>query len=304
MWFGRLKLGVRSVRRCLPHLAGFAVHWPEPHPTPPPCVSFAPFPWSLFPSRRNFWLQPPGAGVCAFSLLPAAEPSGPVVICSGRGPSAAVCQLTTYICHLPCHLCEAVAPFYRPGDQGSVKWGSCPKVYNLVAKAGLEPRSVCLGSSPVLLPHLPLFCFSRFVLLRVLHSRPGVCLKCCFPWAHYHRPAVRAWGLGPGLCTLEKLPRLVVCRPHQETLTRVTLSALVPRSGDGVPLPRALMPLVWMPAELPSGRVLVTSPWVCRGRAAGRAFNLPSSRMCGAEVSGVAFTPSHKQLLLSLLMRF
>lgn len=216
-------------------------YWPEP---PSACVSLAPFPWSLFSSCRHFWPRPPGAGVSAFSLLPAAEPSGPVVICSGHGLSAAVCQLTTYICHLLCHLCEAVAPFYRPGYQGSVRWGLLPKVVQLSGK-GRTRTQVCLPwQFACAFTPLPLFCFCRFVLLRVLHSRPGACLKCCFPWAHYHRPAVRAWGLGPGLCTLEKLPRLVVCRPHQETLTRVTLSALVPRSGDGVPLPRALMPLV------------------------------------------------------------
>lgn len=46
---------------------------------------------SLSFSQRHFWPSPPGAGLSAFSLLPAAGPSGPVVSFSGQGLSARQC---------------------------------------------------------------------------------------------------------------------------------------------------------------------------------------------------------------------
>lgn len=72
------------------------------------------------------------------------------------------------------------------------------------------------------------------------------------------------------------------------------LSALVPASGQGVPV---ISPWCRSRAELPSGLgVLVTSQDV-------RGVNRPSSRMCGTEVSRTAFTPSHKHPLFSFPVR-
>lgn len=149
------------------------------------------------------------------------------------------CQVTTYICHLTCLLREVDS---SSGQETKLQRdeGSFPKLRNLVARSGLEPGSVSLAAHAFIPPSIFLFLWSSG--FGVLQSPLRASLKCCFSQAHHHRPSVRALGLGPGVCTLKKLPRLAVCRPHREMPTRAALSALVHPSGDRVPVPQNQCP--------------------------------------------------------------
>lgn len=99
----------------------------------------------------------------------------------------AVCQVTTYICHLTCLLCEVDASSGQETKAQRDK-GSFPKLYNLVAKSGLEPGSVCLGS-PCFYSTFH-FSFSLVLWLRGTSESPGSRFKMPFSRAHHRRPAV------------------------------------------------------------------------------------------------------------------
>lgn len=126
------------------------------------------------------------------------------------------------------------------------------------------------------LPHLPFVSFSRFSGFGVLQSLPRACSKCWFPWTHHRSPAESKLGGGPRNLHFEDTPQAVVrlgvfrlCRP---TLTSTTLSVPVPTSCHQ------------------KGR-----PWCRSGAGLPQALDF-SVYVRADEVSGTAFTPSHKHL--------
>lgn len=113
------------------------------------------------------------------------------------------CQVTTYICHLTCLLREVDS---SSGQETKLQRdeGSFPKLRNLVARSGLEPGSVCLGS-PCLYSTFH-FSFSLVLWLRGTSESPESQFKMLFlpgppPQAFRQSP-----GAGPGGLHFEEAP--------------------------------------------------------------------------------------------------